>query len=217
MTNNVLTSLEYFEKFGDTIVNMCINWWIPIVHPEIKSIGFADLILSSMKGSKYLGFIGIEKGWEDMVTVRKEDMQFLEDVARDTGANTKGEIRDVLRSMREYIKIYEDSIEAFFGTVVWTMMQDGKTFGTGVEVCFQIFFWMVSTTHFQGKDKPPGISLKPTDIAGPDVLLTDLYQQKTQGLRWGIESATERETVFGVNSEKYGRKLPNRDRWTIFH
>jgi hypothetical protein len=23
--------------------------------------------------------------------------------------------------------------------------------------------------------------------------------------------------VFGVNSEKYGRKLPNRDRWTIFH
>jgi len=209
VTNNTQNSLEYYEKLGDTVVNMCVNWWIHIAHPEVASIGFMDLILTSLKGTKYLGRMGIEKGWEKVVQINKKDLEDLNRYVREWN-------HDSIRDLGEYIKVYEDAVEAFFGCLVSTMLQDGKTFGAAVEVAYRIFFWMLETTHFHGPDKPAGVSVDYFDVANPIAQHRDLYQNEENGLKWNHEIA-----FFNGNQKAYtddmGRLVPETWQWTVFH
>ena len=206
VTNNIMTSLEFFEKIGDTVINLCVRWWVVRAHPEIKNIGYQNIVYDALKGTWYLGKIGIEKGWVDVVKVRRDAMNKLENMARKIGK---------LADLSEYVKIYEDSVESFFGCLVYSMLDDGKTFGAAIEVSNQIFLWMIETTHFNGPDEPPGMPTSYKDVYDPITILRNLYQDKASGLRWNHELAYDRKIRDGYYEGDVW--IPPAWKWTVYH
>lgn len=209
VSNNTSNSLEYFEKIGDTVVNMCVNWWLPRSHPEIVNIGFMDIFLSSYKGTKYLSDIALEKGWEKMVHINPTDLQYLKSLVKNWDYSSLWELSD-------YRKVFEDAIESFFGCLVFSMLQDGKSFGAGVEVAYNIFYWMIETTHFGGPDKPEGPLLDYEDIEDPRITLRDLYQNDEEGLKWNFDFAVSDEEVPGYIGPN-GERVPTSYQFTVWH
>jgi dsRNA-specific ribonuclease len=182
ISENVLESLEYYETAGDTVVNLGISWWTVLYHPEIVNIDFFAKTKHALAGTGYLGKIGIKLGFEAFVLVNENDMKIFDDV--EEYSRKKG--RDISRQdVWEYVKIYEDAVEAFFGCLVKTMVEDGHSFGAAIEIAFTIIVWMIEDVLVQ--------SVNYEDIYDPSSLLRDLYQNKENGLRWVVKEGWMKE------------------------
>lgn len=218
------SSLEYFEKIGDTVVNLCIGWWFPVLHPEIINIGYMDYVLAAMKGTTYLSRVAIEHGWERVVSVREEDLQYLKDIEVYMKAHPSEYEKFSYKESEAYLELYEDALEAFFGCLVYVMLKDGKSFGTGMQVAFNIFTWLVENTHFDGPKNPPGVSLGYSDIKDPATRFRNLYQNINEGLRWGVDTATSstkdkkyEQPGFWAKTSKGDLWIPKMYRIAVYH
>lgn len=214
-TGRVDTSLEYFEKYGDTVVNLCINWWIATMHPDLVSVHVGASILSAVKGTKYLGIVGDQKGWRDVMIIDPrvtERLKFLAGKTKAFTATEKHPEGDIAK-LKEYDKIAEDAVEAFFGCLTMTMLQDGQTFGAAIEVANNIFFWMLNTTYFDDSGVP-GLDIN-KDL-DPATTLRDLYQNKNE-LGWNLDTGVTKEVRNFHRDPETGLSIPDAFRHVIYH
>lgn len=214
VTNDVSTSLEYFEKYGDTVVNLTINWWIATMHPDLVSVSVGANKLSAIKGTKYLGIIGNQKGWRDVMIVSPDVEERLKFLASKTQAYTatKEHPEGDITMLEEYDEITEDAVEAFFGCLVMSMREDGQTFGAAIEVANNIMFWMLNTTYF-GDSDVPGLDID-ADL-DPATTLRDLYQNKNE-LGWNLHKGVTSH-VENFHLDEGGNAVPDAFRHVIYH
>lgn len=216
VTGDATTSLEYYEKYGDTVVNLCINWWIATTHPDLVSVHVGAGLLSAIKGTKYLGLIGEQHGWGDVMILDPEiivRLKFLAGKTKDFTA-TKEHPEGYIGKMRDYVKIFEDAVEAFFGCLTMTMLDDGQSFGAAIEVANNIFFWMLNSTQFFGPDEPPGLDI--TKDLDPATTLRDLYQNKNE-LGWNFHAGVVTQKKDYYFDQETGQNVPVAFRYVIYH
>lgn len=219
VTEDILTSLEYFEAKGDSVLNCCLKWMLVDLHPEIIRVGYLNNITSAIQGTRFLVKVAVQKGWREMMILNPEIYERLKILADLTSEDTKGDYE----IFSQYEHVFEDALEAFFGCLAISMMNDGRTFGAAMEISRNIVTWMFTTTYFEGPNNPPGLTATYLGVTDSATVFRDLYQNANE-LHWNAEQAFddgelrgEIRNVVYKGKTLYSYEIPASFQWTIYH
>lgn len=156
-----INNLETYEWYGDVVLNEFICFYIREKHPEITNVGWLSKIKGKLASGRVLGRLGMDRGFEEFA-IYGEDIAYLRD-------------HPELDEKIEYIKMYEDIFEAFFGCLTLQMRKAGFHHGTAIQICHNILEEIYSTYE---------ISFKYEDVFDAVSRLKELYENRARNLRW---------------------------------
>lgn len=176
---------EMYEYFGDPIINEFVPWYIHHRFPRIKSIKWLTRIKHNLISKRYLAQLARAQGLErfirfgDSLTTKKGKPFLLKDAIDFLRTKPISEITGHQAAFT-YLSLLEDAMEAFFGWLVMTIEDSGKSHGVAIQICHNIL-----RSFFDAED----ISIKYDDVFDAVSRLKELYESKSRGYRWPNDKA----------------------------
>lgn len=176
---------ERYEYFGDPVVNEFVPWYIHGRFPKIQSIKWLTRIKHNLISKKSLAQIARAQGLEKFVrfapelTTKKGKQFLLADVVEDLKKMTISQISGHQAAFT-YLSMLEDSVEAFFGWLVETVLKSGKSHGVAIQICHNIL-----RSFFDNEE----ISIKYDEVFDAVSRLKELYESKARGYKWPNDKA----------------------------
>ena len=124
-------------------------------------MGWLSKIKGKLASGKILGRLAMERGFEKFA-IYGEEIAHLRD-------------HPELDEKIEYVKMFENIFEAFFGCLTLLMRKEGFHHGTAIQICHNILEEIYSTYE---------ISFKYEDVFDAVSRLKELYENKARNLRW---------------------------------
>jgi len=165
-TADPINNLETYEWFGDVVINEFLCFYIREKHPEITNVGWLSKIKGKLASGKILGRLAMERGFEKFA-IYGEEIAHLRD-------------HPELDEKIEYVKMFENIFEAFFGCLTLLMRREGFRHGTAIQICHNILEEIYSTYE---------ISFKYEDVFDAVSRLKELYENRARNLRWPNQMA----------------------------
>jgi dsRNA-specific ribonuclease len=153
---------EYYEFFGDVIVNRFVVLYLEEILPNVKSVKWLSKIKSAVQADKFLSKIAIREGI-DKLAIYDEEMKNLKENPH-------------LDSRNLYNHMLGDIMEAICGFM--NIIVRSKGFSDGVAT--QIAVNLLKTFY-----RPSDIPTKYEDVFDPVSRLKELYEKRGGPLPWG--------------------------------
>jgi dsRNA-specific ribonuclease len=128
VSSSIQENSEGYELLGDVVVNAAFPWYIRDRHPEIVNIEWQAKIKHVLQGKLPLAKMAVKLGFENWVLIDESRMEIFNSIEED------------LHDLSEYMSIYEDAFEAFFGCFVDSAEKYGVPWGVALEVSKNIIF-----------------------------------------------------------------------------
>lgn len=152
---------NYYEFFGDTIVNESVVFNIRRRLPKVVTAKFLTRIKHTLMSNKILGQLAETYGWTKYLITGGDVTIMIE--------------RNSERDKDKIIKIYADLFEAFCGCTVILIESLGMPHGAGVQVVHNIMNTYLDTIT---------LSESYEEIFDPITRLKELYESKALGIKW---------------------------------
>jgi len=187
---------EMPEFFGDSIINGFVPWYIRLRFPKIKNIKWLTRIKHNLISKKVLAQLARAQGLEkyirfgDTLITKKGKPFLLKDVVEILRTKTISEITGHMAAFT-YLSLLEDSMEGFFGWLVMTVIDSGKSHGVAIQICHNIL-----RSFFDAEN----ISIEYDQVFDAVSRLKELYEMKSRGYRWPNDKAYQ---ITSIEDDKF--------------